>query len=103
MREFPLTGADTLGGRMLRRYWHPLCLTKDLQDIPYPVRMLGEDLVAFRGTDGKIGLIGGRCARRCASLQYGQIRAEGLECSYHGWTYNREGACVRMPLDGFAA
>jgi nitrite reductase/ring-hydroxylating ferredoxin subunit len=99
LREFPLTGPETLGGKMLRRYWHPVCLSKDLQDIPYPVRMLSEDLVAFRGLDGKVGLIGDRCAHRCASLQYGQIRAEGLECSYHGWTYDRKGACVRMPLE----
>ncbi len=99
LREFPLTGADTLAGKMLRRYWHPVCLSRDLVDLPYSVRMLGEDLVAFRGVDGVVGLIGDRCAHRCASLQYGQIRAEGLECSYHGWTYDRKGACVRMPLE----
>jgi nitrite reductase/ring-hydroxylating ferredoxin subunit len=99
LREFPLTGEDTLGGRMLRRYWHPVCLSRDLVDIPYPVRMLGEDLVAFRGKDGKVGLLGDRCAHRCAALHYGQIREEGLECSYHGWTYDAKGACTRMPLE----
>jgi phenylpropionate dioxygenase-like ring-hydroxylating dioxygenase large terminal subunit len=102
LKEFPLTGPETLGGKLLRRYWHPVCLSKDLQDIPYPVRMLSEELVAFRGIDGKVGLIGDRCAHRCASLQYGQIRAEGLECSYHGWTYDRKGSCVRMPLEPLA-
>lgn len=99
LREFPRTGPGTLGGRVLRHYWHPVCLSADLKDIPYAVRMLGEDLVAFRGTDGKVGLIGASCAHRCASLEYAHIKPKGLECSYHGWTYDARGRCVEMPLE----
>jgi len=99
LREFPKTGPGTRGGAMLRRYWHPVCLSTDLKDIPYAVRMLGEDLVAYRGADGKIGLLGVRCAHRCASLEYGHIRDTGLQCSYHGWTYDTRGRCVDMPLE----
>ncbi len=99
LKEFPKTGSDSLAGKMLRHYWHPVCLSSDLRDVPYPVRMLGEDLVAYRGLDGVVGLISDRCAHRCASLQYGQIRKDGLECSYHGWTFNTKGKCVRMPLE----
>jgi nitrite reductase/ring-hydroxylating ferredoxin subunit len=99
LKEFPRTTADSTAGKMLRHYWHPVCLSGDLRDVPYPVRMLGEDLVAFRGTDGRAGLLGDRCAHRCASLTYGHIRPEGLECSYHGWTYDAQGLCTRTPLE----
>lgn len=99
LREYPLTGPDTRAGQMLRRYWHPVCLSRELRDIPYAVRMLGENLVAFRGQDGVVGLIGQRCPHRCASLEYGQIRERGLQCSYHGWTFNVHGRCVLMPLE----
>ena len=76
LEEYPKTGADTLAGKMLRHYWHPVCLSTDLRDVPYPVRMLGEDLVAFRDLEGSAGLISERCAHRCASLVYGQITIE---------------------------
>lgn len=99
LAEYPKTGRGTPAGEMLRRYWHPLCLSRDLKDLPFPIRMLGEDLVAFRAIDGKVGLLGARCPHRCASLAYGQLRAEGLQCSYHGWTFNAQGKCVLTPLE----
>ncbi len=99
LREYPLTGPGTQAGRVLRHYWHPLCLSKDLIDLPYPVRMLGEDLVAFRTPDGRVGLVGSRCPHRCSALEYGQIRSSGLQCSYHGWTFDARGRCVDMPLE----
>ncbi len=98
-REYPKTGPDTAGGKMLRHYWHPVCLSRDLIDIPYPVRILSEDLVAYRGKDGKAAVLGRRCPHRCAALEYGQIRAKGLQCSYHGWTFDAQGHCVDMPLE----
>lgn len=99
LAEYPKTGPGTRGGDMLRRYWHPLCLSNDLKDLPYPVRMLGEDLVAFRTKEGKVGLLGARCPHRCASLEYGQIVADCIQCSYHGWTFDRTGHCTAMPLE----
>ena len=99
LRELPLTGPGTRAGAMLRHYWHPVCLSTDIKDIPYAVRMLGEDLVAFRSVEGKVGLIGVQCAHRCASLEYGHIKPNGLQCSYHGWTFDARGRCVDMPLE----
>lgn len=99
LQEFPKTGPGTRAGEMLRRYWHPVCLSSDLKDIPYGVRMLGEDLVAFRGADGVVGLVGKQCPHRCTSLEYAQIRDNGLQCSYHGWTFDQRGRCVLMPLE----
>jgi nitrite reductase/ring-hydroxylating ferredoxin subunit len=99
MTEYPRTTADSLGGQMLRHYWHPVCFSGDLKEVPYGVRMLGEDLVAFRNVDGTPALVGRFCAHRGASLEYGQIRPEGLMCSYHGWTFNAAGRCTAMPLE----
>ncbi len=99
LREFPRTGPGTRAGDMLRQYWHPVCLSRDLKDIPYGVRMLGEDLVAFRCGDGGLGLVGSTCPHRCTSLVYGQVRTHGLQCSYHGWTFDSRGHCIDMPLE----
>ena len=97
--ELPHTGPGTLAGEMLRRYWHPVCLSANLKDIPVAVRMLCEDLVAFRDGKGRPGLLGIRCPHRLASLEYGQVREDGLMCSYHGWKYDVRGRCIDQPLE----
>jgi nitrite reductase/ring-hydroxylating ferredoxin subunit len=97
--ELPRTGPGTPAGEMLRRYWHPVALSAELMDIPMAVRMLGEDLVLFRDGKGRVGLLGIRCAHRRASLEYGQVREDGLMCSYHGWRYDHQGRCIDMPLE----
>ena len=99
LEELPRTGPGTRGGEMLRRYWHPVCLSANLKDIPVAVTMLGEDLVVFRDGRGRPGLLGIRCPHRLASLEYGQVREEGLMCSYHGWKYDVKGRCVDQPLE----
>ena len=68
-QEYPRTGPGTLAGDYLRRFWHPVCLSWELKDLPFPVRMLGEDLVAFRLPDGTTGLVASRCPHRCASTK----------------------------------
>jgi nitrite reductase/ring-hydroxylating ferredoxin subunit len=97
--DLPRTGPGTKAGEMLRRYWHPVCLAASLKDVPFAVRMLGEDLVAFRDGQGRPGLLGSRCSHRLASLEYGQVRADGLMCSYHGWKYDVRGHCIETPLE----
>jgi phenylpropionate dioxygenase-like ring-hydroxylating dioxygenase large terminal subunit len=97
--ELPRTGPGTRGGEMLRRYWHPVCLSASLKDIPIAVRMLGEDLVVFRDGKGRPGLLGVRCPHRLASLEYGQVMENGLMCSYHGWRYDTQGRCIDTPLE----
>lgn len=97
--ELPHTGPGTKGGEMLRRYWHPVCLSANLKDIPIAVRMLCEDLVVFRDGKGRPGLLGIRCPHRLASLEYGQVREDGLMCSYHGWKYDVKGRCIEQPLE----
>jgi nitrite reductase/ring-hydroxylating ferredoxin subunit len=97
--ELPHTGSGTRGGEMLRRYWHPVCLSANLKDIPIAVRMLCEDLVVFRDGKGRPGLLGIHCQHRLASLEYGQVMEDGLMCSYHGWRYDTQGRCIDQPLE----
>src|SRR5579875_3398019 len=88
-------------GNLLRRYWTPACLSLELPEpeTTVRVRLLGEDLVAFRQTDGSVGLIEEHCPHRGASLYYGRNEENGLRCVYHGWKFDASGQCVDMPSE----
>src|SRR3954464_8779401 len=93
-------GPGTLMGNLLRRYWPPACLSSELpgpDSDPMRVRLLGEDLIAFRDTNGKVGLIQNNCPPRGASLFFGRNEEAGLRCVYHGWKFDTSGACIDMP------
>ena len=95
-------GPGTLMGELLRRYWTPACLTAEIPEpggAPARVRLLGENLVAFRDTTGRIGLVQENCPHRGASLYYGRNEDAALRCVYHGWAYDTEGRCVDMPSE----
>ena len=77
-------GIGTPCGEFFRRYWHPIALTSEICKIPLPVRILGEDLVLFRTTVGKIGLVHRQCPHRRASLVFGKCEKQGIRCCYHG-------------------
>ena len=66
---------------------------------PLRVRLLGENLVAFRTTSGKVGMVANACPHRSASLFFGRNEEEGLRCVYHGWKFDAEGHCVDMPAE----
>lgn len=93
------TGESTAMGRLLRRYWMPVLLSSELvgDGAPLRLRLLGEDLIAFRASDGTIGLLGERCAHRGASLFFAKNADCKLRCWYHGWQYDRDGNCVDQP------
>jgi 5,5'-dehydrodivanillate O-demethylase len=94
------TGAGTLMGELLRRYWWPIAATADLDTEPVqPIRLLSENLTLFRDERGRLGLIGERCAHRAISLAYGIPQENGLRCCYHGWTYDTEGHVIDMPFE----
>lgn len=95
-------GPGTLMGALLRRYWTPACLAEEVAQpggAPLRVRLLGENLVAFRDTDGKLGLVGEHCPHRGVSLFYGRNEGCGLRCLYHGWQFDVDGNCVDMPTE----
>ena len=93
-------GPSTPMGDLLRQYWMPAFMSTELpapDGPPLRVRLLGENLVAFRTTSGKVGLLDHLCPHRGASLLFGRNEAEGLRCVYHGWKFGVEGQCVDMP------
>ena len=92
-------GPGTAMGRTMRLYWIPALLARELQEPdgpPVRVRLLGEDLVAFRDTDGHIGLVDEYCPHRRASLWFGRNEEGGLRCVYHGWKFAVDGSCVEQ-------
>ncbi|TMH63679.1 MAG: Rieske 2Fe-2S domain-containing protein [Betaproteobacteria bacterium] len=99
------TGAGTPMGELFRRYWLPALLAEELPEPDCPpvrVKLLGERLIAFRDTAGRLGLIDEFCAHRGVSLWFGRNEEGGLRCSYHGWKYDITGQCVEiMKLKGY--
>ncbi len=94
-------GRGTPGGELLRRYWHPVCIARELspEEPTKPVRILGEDLVLFMDTSGNVGLIADRCPHRNASLLYGRVEKRGISCAYHGWLMNCAGDILETPAE----
>ena len=93
-------GPGTPMGELLRRYWLPALLFADLAEPDCPpvrLKLLGEELVAFRDSAGRVGILDEYCAHRCASLFLGRNEESGLRCVYHGWKYDVSGQCVEMP------
>jgi phenylpropionate dioxygenase-like ring-hydroxylating dioxygenase large terminal subunit len=93
-------GPGTPMGNLLRRYWMPALLSSEVPNAdsdPVRVRLMGEDLVAFRDTNGAIGLIQNNCPHRGASLFFGRNEEAGIRCVYHGWKFDFSGQCVDMP------
>ena len=96
-----VAGKATMG-EVLRRYWFPALLSDELAEpdgTPVPVRLFGENLVAFRDTQGRVGLLDERCPHRLASLVIGRNEDCGLTCIYHGWKFDVTGTCVDMPTE----
>src|SRR5246500_5223206 len=102
-------GAGTPMGDAMRRYWTPACMSSEIAETDSPpvrVKLLGEDLVAFRDSDGRIGLIDEFCPHRRVSLWFARNEECGLRCVYHGWKYDVTGQCIDVPSEpeesGFA-
>ncbi|MCH9675439.1 MAG: Rieske 2Fe-2S domain-containing protein [Gammaproteobacteria bacterium] len=94
------TGPGTPMGDYFRRFWQPVALGHELADRdgpPVRVNILGEALVAFRDSDGRVGLIDARCPHRGANLFYGRNEECGLRCVYHGWKFDVDGKAVDLP------
>lgn len=96
-------------GQLMRRHWIPAVLSEQLAEpdgTPVALRVLGEDLVAFRDSDGRLGVLDGRCPHRKAALVLGRNEECGLRCLYHGWKFDVEGNVMEMPSEppesGFA-
>ena len=100
------TGPGTAMGDLFRRFWMPVLLSRELDAADGPpkrVTLLGEDLLAFRDSTGRVGLVEARCPHRGADLFFGRNEDCGLRCAYHGWKFDVNGDCLdipTMPKDG---
>ena len=94
------TEPGTPMGELFRRFWLPVALSEELparDGIPVRVKVLNEDLIAFRDTDGKVGLVDAYCPHRGAPMFFGRNEEQGLRCVYHGWKFDVNGECVDLP------
>ena len=97
---------DAPMGRIMRRHWIPVCLAEEVADndgAPVPARVLGEDLVVFRDSEGRLGVLDAHCPHRRASLVLGRNEEGGLRCLYHGWKVDVAGNVLEMASEPAAS
>ena len=94
-------GPDTPGGALLRRYWYPVLKASALEagGAPLKVRLLGENFVAFRASDGRVGMLEELCPHRRASLVLARNEDCALRCLFHGWKFDLEGRAIEAPSE----
>ncbi len=95
--ELTRVGPATPCGEYLRRFWQPVVLASELGEVPRRLRILGEDLVAFRDKSGAIGLLELHCPHRGTSLEFGLVGDKGIRCCYHGWLFDVDGTILETP------
>jgi phthalate 4,5-dioxygenase len=97
--ELTRVGPGTVMGELMRQYWIPAAMSSELKADGAPLRLmlLGEKLIGFRDSAGRVGVMDHRCPHRCASLFLGRNEENGLRCVYHGWKFDVAGNCVDMP------
>lgn len=96
------TNAGTAMGELFRRYWLPALLSEELAENdgpPVRLKLLGERLICFRDSEGRLGVIDEFCAHRGVSLWFGRNEESGLRCPYHGWKFDVNGRCVEVPSE----
>ncbi len=97
--ELVRVGRGTVMGDLMRQYWLPAAMSSELERDAAPMRLLllGERLIAFRDSNGRVGVMDHRCPHRCASLFLGRNEEGGIRCIYHGWKFDADGSCIDMP------
>jgi nitrite reductase/ring-hydroxylating ferredoxin subunit len=94
------TDKGTPMGELFRRYWLPVALSEELPGpdcVPVKLRIMNEDLIAFRDTEGRPGLVDAFCPHRGAPMFFGRNEDSGLRCVYHGWKFDVSGRCTDLP------
>lgn len=100
MQPLSQTSAGTPMGELLRKFWHPIALSRSVAPgQAREVRLLGEDLALYRGEGGTAHLLANRCAHRLTKLHTGWVQGDELRCMYHGWKYDARGQCVERPAE----
>ena len=98
-------GPGTPMGNLMRQYWLPAFIAAELPQDGWPrrIRLLGEDLIAYRDSNGHAGVIGENCPHRGSSMIFARNEDGGLRCAYHGWQFDHTGRCIDMPSEGAAS
>jgi 5,5'-dehydrodivanillate O-demethylase len=89
-------------GDLMRRYWQPVCAVAELAGSRFrtkQLKILGEDLVAYRDRSGGLGVVAANCAHRRMNLAYGIVEEDGIRCVYHGWKFDATGRCLEQPYE----
>ena len=95
-------GPGTMMGDLMRQYWMPAMMSEELAAPdcePVRLKLLGEELIAFRDSSGQVGILANSCPHRGASLFFGRNEESGLRCIYHGWKFDVNGNCIDMPSE----
>ena len=95
--ELTRVGRGTPCGEYLRRFWQPVAVSAELGETPRAIRILGEDLVAFRDGGGRVGVLERRCCHRGTSLEFAKVMERGIACCYHGWQFDVDGTILETP------
>lgn len=96
------TGPETPMGKLMRSFWTPAMLEREVpvaDEPPVRLTLLGESLVVFRDTEGRVGVLDEHCPHRGASLYFGRNEEGGIRCVYHGWKFSVAGKCLDMPTE----
>jgi 5,5'-dehydrodivanillate O-demethylase len=98
--EYVQTGPDTLGGKYLRQFWHPVARAGDVRPgRAKTIKILSEEFTLYRGTTGKPHIVQNRCPHRNVMLSVGWVEEDAIRCLYHGWKYGEDGKCVERPAE----
>jgi 5,5'-dehydrodivanillate O-demethylase len=101
--DFAHVGPETLAGRFLRRFWHPIARGADLvEGRPVRAQFANEYFTLYRGQSGAVVLLDDRCPHRQTSLAFGWVEDDCIRCLYHGWVFDPTGQCVEQPAENAA-
>ena len=83
--------------KKLEEYWFVLCESNDVNKKPKSFKILNKDIVVYRNNEKKVLAFIDKCPHRNIPLSEGRICNENLVCNFHGWEFNNDGKCVKVP------
>src|SRR5262249_44722223 len=95
--ELTRVGPGTPCGEWMRRFWHPIAYSTQLEDLPLRRKILDEALVIFRARSSRVGVLQLHCPPRGTSLESGRVSERGIRCCYHGWLFDVDGPILETP------